>query len=56
MKETGSDINSIANIIRSRNNIVSDEELREKHPALQAAWDQYQVIYKLCKEERCEQI
>lgn len=50
MKPTGTDINSIVNLIQRRHDIVSDEELRDKHPALQEAWEQYQILYKLCKE------
>jgi len=31
-----------------------DEELRKKYPALQEAYDQYQLIKKMVKDEECD--
>jgi hypothetical protein len=28
-----------------------EKKLREKYPALQDAWEQYQTVLRLCKEE-----
>ncbi len=31
---------------------VSPEELRKKYPAVQEAWEQYQLLLKLCSEQK----
>ncbi len=35
----------------SRIRKVPPEELRAKYPALQEAWEQYQVLLKLCSDQ-----
>lgn len=34
-----------------RHLLTKDEQLRKDNPALQEAWEQYQVIYNLCDTE-----
>lgn len=28
---------------------IEDQKLREKHPSLQKAWEEYQLVKELCK-------